>query len=181
MGAPWRRAAAVTLSVIALGVGGVALLTSQRSGTPGVGERASGEGRGSVAGIVLDGFGTPEKVELASFEGKPLVINYWASWCPFCIAEMPDFEKVHQELGSSVAFLGVDIQDDLESAKRLAEQTGVSYPLASDAKGKVYERLRGLAMPTTWFVDERGTIVERFSGPMTADQLRARIREHFDI
>lgn len=181
MGAPWRRAAAVTLSVIALGVGGVALLTSQRSGTPGVGERASGEGRGSVAGIVLDGFGTPEKVELASFEGKPLVINYWSSWCPFCIAEMPDFQKIYADVSDEVEIVGVNIQDDLKTAKRLASTTGVRYPLASDPDGAVYQRLGGFAMPTTWFVDERGAIVEKFSGPMTGEQLRARIRKHFDL
>lgn len=180
MGAPWRRAAVVTLSVIALGAGGVALFSS-RTSTPGVGERASEPSGGSVAGIVLDGFGTSDKLELSSFQGKPLVLNYWASWCPFCIAEMPDFEKVHQEVAASVTFLGVNIQDDLELAEELVAQTGVTYPLAMDPEGKVYERLEGFAMPTTWFVDKRGTIVERFNGPMTADQLRARIREHFDV
>ncbi|MGH7856569.1 MAG: TlpA family protein disulfide reductase, partial [Candidatus Binatia bacterium] len=91
MRAPWRRAAAATLGVVLLGVVGTLLLTRQDQAAPVAGGRPSGGELGSVADVTLDGFGTTEEVELASFRGTPLVLNYWASWCVFCIAEMPDF------------------------------------------------------------------------------------------
>lgn len=135
----------------------------------------------SVADVRFDGFDGAAPITIASLRGKPIVVNYWASWCSFCLAEMPAFEKVRASIAPSVSFLGVDIKDDTTEAKRLAEQTGVTYPLASDPSGAIFRRLGAFAMPTTFFIDDEGRLVERFSGPLDAEQLRARIRKNFGI
>ncbi|MGH7860154.1 MAG: TlpA family protein disulfide reductase [Candidatus Binatia bacterium] len=171
-----RTIALITIFVILGGAAMVTLFTSTRDDG---GTSAGGRSLGSVDGISLDGFDSPEKIELASFEGRPLVLNYWASWCLFCIEEMPDFQNVYERVKDRVHFIGVNVRDDLSAARGLAKATGVKYPLASDPKGEIYQRLRGVAMPTTWFVDKVGRIVERFSGPLTAPELADRIREHF--
>ncbi len=168
-------AAAVAVAAFAFAASRPAPSTSARAKA----SSAPGSDLGSMRGISFEGFGTPKKIEGNSLRGKPVVINYWASWCLFCIEEMPDFQDVYEDVSDRVEFLGVNIQDDLSSARNLAKETGVRYPLASDPRGETYRRLRGFAMPTTWFVDEEGRIVERFSGPLTAEQLRERIDKHF--
>ncbi|MBA2338594.1 MAG: TlpA family protein disulfide reductase, partial [Acidimicrobiia bacterium] len=99
------------------------------------------------------------------------VLNFWASWCPPCLAEMPDFEEVHQQLKGEVAFLGLNLQDDLAAAQRLADQTGVTYPLAADPEGAIFRRFGGIAMPTTVLIDADGEVVEVHAGVIFADDL----------
>lgn len=169
----YLAAAAVVGAAIVL----IALLITTRPGS----DTDSRPELGTVSAIELEGFDGGDKVKLSSFEGKPLVLNYWASWCLFCIEEMPDFQTVYEEVADEVAFLGVNIQDSPSNAKDLLEVTEISYPVASDPEGDVYLDLGGRSMPTTVFVDERGEIVERFSGPLSATQLRERITHNFAI
>jgi cytochrome c biogenesis protein CcmG, thiol:disulfide interchange protein DsbE len=116
------------------------------------------------------------------FRGQPVVLNFWASWCPACVAEMPDFESVHQILGDRVQFVGADMQDLSRSdAQRLVNQTGVSYTLIEDPQGELYAFFGGISMPTTVFIDAKGEIVETHSGTIFADDLEARLREVFDL
>jgi thiol-disulfide isomerase/thioredoxin len=182
------RRQVIVLSIVSVlgAVALVALFTTTGDDTASTARSARGETEtertlGTVDGIRLDGFGSAKRVELTSFRGKPLVLNYWASWCLFCIEEMPDFQSVYEDVEDDVAFLGVNIQDDHGQAKHLAKVTGVSYPLASDPKGDIFQKLKARSMPTTVFVNAKGAIVERFSGPLTADDLRERIRRHFGV
>jgi len=110
-------------------------------------------------------------VSLAELAGRPVVINFWASWCVPCRKEMPAFEAVHRRRGDRVAFLGVDRQDDRSDALRFLARTGVTYPSAYDPDGKldVPYRLRG--MPTTVVVARDGRVTEHVSGPMSQDRL----------
>lgn len=171
-----RIAAATTAAVLLLSAGTAAFLLTRTN------PRDTDGDRRPVAGIVLPGFESAPSVDLASFRGKPLVINYWASWCTFCVAEMPDFEKAHKRLGGRVAFVGVDVMDQLEAAKEFAKRTGVTYTLATDKDASIFKRLGGgLGMPTTFFVDRDGTIVSRFVGPLTLEDLNKRLRKHFGL
>ncbi len=176
----WRRI--VLAAIMVAGVGGVAtaLLTTTGSDSSTTSNRSTKD-LGSVRGIAFDGFGTSEQTELDSLRGKPIVINYWASWCLFCIEEMPAFQDVYERVSDRVEFLGVNIQDNPTSAESLAKATGVRYPLVADPDGEAYKRLGGVSMPTTLFVDAEGRIVERFSGPLTGKELGARIRKHFGV
>ncbi len=125
----------------------------------------------------LDG----EELSLASMAGEPLVVNLWASWCPPCVVEMPDLERVHLDLGEQVRFVGVNTQDDLVQAQALAEQTGVTYELTLDPDGAVFRELEAVAMPTTFLVDADGVIVHRHAGLLTEQQLREMLDEHLGV
>lgn len=121
-----------------------------------------------------------ELTSLPEFQGEPVVVNFWASWCAPCIAEMPDFETVHQALQGQVRFLGLNTQDDRASADELVERTGVTYDLALDPDGELLRAFGVVAMPTTYFVSADGRIVHRHSGLATEQQLRELIDEHLE-
>jgi len=119
----------------------------------------------------LDG----DSAALSELGDKPVVVNFFASWCPACIAEMPDFEAVHQALSGDVDFLGLALQDRAESALALIDETGVTYPVGTDEDGEIFELFKGLGMPTTVFIDANGVVRDVHSGQLSADALRAKI------
>jgi len=118
---------------------------------------------------------------LADLAGTPAVINFWASWCPPCITEMPAFEAVHVELAPQVAFLGFNVGDEPGAARELAERTGVTYPLAEDPDSSIFQAFGGFGMPTTVLVDAEGMIVHMISSRLRAQDLRALIAEHLGV
>jgi cytochrome c biogenesis protein CcmG/thiol:disulfide interchange protein DsbE len=111
------------------------------------------------------------EVSLADAGGKPVVINFWASWCVPCRKEMPAFETVHRRRGNRVAFVGVDRQDDRSDALRFLAKTGVSYPSGYDPEGKLDAPYRLRGMPTTVIVGTDGLVVDHISGPVSEDRL----------
>ncbi|MGH3443171.1 MAG: TlpA family protein disulfide reductase [Nitriliruptorales bacterium] len=121
--------------------------------------------------------GEPGTLRMSSLRGKPSVVNFWATWCPFCVDEMPEFERVHQEVAQDVRFVGIDLEDRDDLALKLAEETGVTYELVTDPDGTYFRAIRGRGMPTTLFVDADGSIIHHQVGPMTGEQLRAFIDE----
>ncbi len=116
----------------------------------------------------------------ADYGGQPLVVNFWASWCPSCVAEMAAaFRPAQENLGDEIAFLGLNIQDERDDALRLVEETGVLFDLGDDSLGDLYLEFGGIGMPFTIFIDADGFIVERHNGPLTEAQLLDMIEEAF--
>ncbi len=113
----------------------------------------------------------------ADYRGRPLVVNFFASWCAPCVAEMPDFEAVHQELGGQVAFLGINLRDQVDDASRLVDTTGITYDVGRDPTGDLATALGVVNMPSTFFVSADGRVVEAHPGALSADDLRARIQK----
>jgi thiol-disulfide isomerase/thioredoxin len=138
----------------------------------------------------FEGFpGTPA-LRLADLKGKPIVLNFWASWCINCIAEMPDFQDVYESLGGKVAFVGMNVtglQGETEAAgQSFAKAKGVRYLLAYDTDGLLYSHfspsVERPVMPITVFVGPDLRVMERhFGGPISAKRLRDDIRKYFDI
>lgn len=116
-----------------------------------------------------------EERTFADYEGQPLVVNFFASWCAPCVAEMPDIEAVHQELGDQVQFLGMNFSDRRSDADGIIDQTGITYEVASDRDGEVFEAFEANAMPTTVFIDAEGRVVDLRSGKLSEDELRRRV------
>lgn len=143
------------------------------------GDRTGGDGL-PVPDVRFDYFDGSEG-SLEDFAGTPTVINFWASWCPPCIIEMPAFEAVHRELRPHVAFLGLNVGDEPGAARRLAEQTGVSYPLGEDPDSAIFQAFGGIGMPTTALVDGDGMIVHMVTTRLKAQDLRALIAEHLGV
>lgn len=119
-----------------------------------------------------------ESLNTAGFLGRPLVLNFFAEWCAPCVREMPAFEEVHQERGDDVAFLGLSTDRVASDGLAIVEQTGVTYEVGRDTADGI-SQLGGTGMPTTVFIDAAGTVVEVHSGELTADDLRARLDQHF--
>lgn len=113
-------------------------------------------------------------------DGRPLVLNFWASWCPPCRAEMPDFDRVASER-PDVLILGIAVEDDPEAAASFGAEIGVGYPLAIDHTGAIAGRFPYLGLPTTWFIRGDGTIVRQWTGGLTYEDLINRINEDFDL
>jgi cytochrome c biogenesis protein CcmG, thiol:disulfide interchange protein DsbE len=134
----------------------------------------------SLPDLEVDHFGG-EPVSLADYSGTPLVVNFWASWCPPCIAEMPDLEAVHQLVDGRVTFVGINTQDTQERAGELVEQTGVTYDLVRDPDAELFQAFGVFAMPTTFYVDASGSIVARHSGLLTRDALLDDLGRHLGV
>lgn len=120
-------------------------------------------------------------IEYATYADRPLVINFFASWCPNCIAEMPEFERVHSLLGDRVAFLGVSQSDAREASIALARETGITYQTAIDERGEFFSAIGGLGMPTTVFIRPGGEIAEVWVGALNAEALRGLVADHLGV
>ena len=121
-----------------------------------------------------------ERFDLADHlatDGRPVVLNLWASWCPPCRAEMPAIDTASQR-HPEVRFVGVAVRDDAAAASAFAEEIAVSYTMAFD-DGTVEDRYPVLAMPATFFISGDGTIVKRHFGVVTVDSLDDDIAELF--
>src|SRR3989344_5134355 len=118
-------------------------------------------------------------VEFADFTGKPLVINSWAAWCPFCRKELVDFAAAQKEFGDNVAIIAIDRAESREMAKKYTDELGVTNDLIFllDPSDSFYQSIGGFSMPETIFVDKDGNIVERKRGPMKINEIRQKIQK----
>ena len=124
----------------------------------------------SVQLALLDGPGTKT---LADWHGTPLVVNFFASWCPSCLAEMPAFERASHDYAGRVVIVGVDSQDSPDDGLRLARQLGITYPLLADTShADLYASLQGQGMPVTAFIRRDGTVKRVYSGALDETLLR---------
>lgn len=109
------------------------------------------------------------------FEGTPLVINFWASWCPACVSELPEFQAVHEQRSDEVTFIGIANADIRPAAVGLAAEVGLTYSLADDPDGVLFREFGLIAMPSTLFVSPGGEILEVFAGQLNESALNDRI------
>ncbi len=130
----------------------------------------------------LAGFaGGPEFRLPDDLQGRPLVLNVWASWCGPCRQEMTAFQDVYLKVKGKVGFLGLDYLDVEAAARRFVAQTGVTYRLAADPKGQAGARLGVASLPATLFIAADGTVRGRHLGAMSATSLRAAIQRYLEV
>lgn len=114
-------------------------------------QAATTTGAMQISGTTLTG----TQFNLASYKGRPVVVNFFAEWCPPCNMEAPDlakFAKAHPE----VAFVGVDENDDLTKAQAFVQKYGLPYPIVYDPQGALGQRYNVQGIPTTFFLDANG-------------------------
>ncbi len=126
-------------------------------------------------------FGTADggTTTLAGHAGEPLVVNYFAAWCPPCRAELPDFEAVSQERLDDVTFIGISKDNTTDAWTGLIDETGVTFETVFEGNSSgTYEIIGGLAMPTTAFVTADGEVAHVHSGILNDELLNQLIDEH---
>jgi thiol-disulfide isomerase/thioredoxin len=124
----------------------------------------------------LDG-STFDLADHIASDGRPIVLNLWASWCPPCRAEMPEINQAAAQ-HPEVAFVGVAIMDAEADASAFARQIGVTYTIAVD-DGSVDDAYPVLGLPATFFIASDGTLVKTHVGPVTVESLDSDIAELF--
>ncbi len=112
------------------------------------------------------------KAKVASFKGKPLVVNFWATWCDPCKAEMPRLAAAARKYAGRVEFLGVDVQDDPAIAARFAAHEGVRYGSVGDPRREVAQTEGLLGLPVTQFYDAKGKRIAVHQGELKAGVLQ---------
>lgn len=120
--------------------------------------------------------GTRRVVDVNSLKGRPVVINFWATWCGPCWEEHPVLVATAQS-NPQVQFLGVVFQDTDEKILGFLEQRGSSYPTVVDDKGKTAIAYGVGGVPETFFLDANGVIVSKFSGPISQMEMQEELRK----
>lgn len=138
-------------------------------------ENVESEGEAQLAPdfTVYDADGNAHK--LSDFRGKPVVLNFWASWCGYCVMEMPEFENAWRELGDEVEFLMVNVtsgRETLESAKSFMAEQGYEFPVYYDTELSATYTYGAYSLPTTYFISPDGTLTAGARGALTAETLQ---------
>jgi cytochrome c biogenesis protein CcmG/thiol:disulfide interchange protein DsbE len=116
-------------------------------------------------------------VHLASFKGRPLMLNFWASWCDPCKREAPLLEATWQRVqGQGVVFLGIDFEDAKGDALNFLQTYGITYPNVIDAGGSVAISYGVSGVPETFFIDRHGVIVHKVIGELTEQTLQSNLQ-----
>jgi thiol-disulfide isomerase/thioredoxin len=117
--------------------------------------------------LSLDG----QAITLSELRGKPVLLNFWATWCPPCRAEMPALQKFHEQYGDQVTLLGINWAEDPETVRRFLERYDITYPNVLDRQGKAFVLYRLTGIPTTFFLDEERIIRGVWLGPLKTDSI----------
>jgi cytochrome c biogenesis protein CcmG/thiol:disulfide interchange protein DsbE len=115
--------------------------------------------------------------DYAKEAGTPVVLNFWATWCPPCRVEMPFFERASRTYDGQVAILGVNQAEKVETIAEYARKNGLTYPLLADTEMKVNNLYAVLNLPTTLFIDRNGVVQEILIGTISQAVLEDRIEE----
>jgi len=100
---------------------------------------------------------------LKEFKGKVIFLNFWATWCPPCIAEMPSIDELHEEMGDEVAFVMLSFDDDFEKAKDFDKRKGYDLPIYAPASN-LPEMFQSSSLPTTYIIDAAGNLALTHKG-----------------
>jgi cytochrome c biogenesis protein CcmG/thiol:disulfide interchange protein DsbE len=154
LGVAWTWAGRVPPSVVASG--------TRLSPAPAVGHPAPE--------FALDG-PAGDSFSLGALRGKPVVLNFWATWCPPCRSEAPDLQSASRRYAGQVSVLAVDQGEPAATVQAYTAQQGLTYPSPLDENGRVSLAYGVHALPTTFFIDRDGIIRQIYVGPLSGPLL----------
>lgn len=122
---------------------------------------------------VYDAQGNP--VKLSDLKGTPVVLNLWASWCPPCREELPDFQRMYEKYGDRVAFMMVNMTDGVQETQAKAQKhiddNGFTFPLYFDHNGEAAYAYYATSLPQTFFINDKGELYTYYPGMISAELL----------
>ena len=149
------------------------------------GSDSSNEGSADIAAsFSFEAFGNEnfeegQPISLDTFEGQPIVLNFWYPSCPPCRLEMPHFEAAFQTHKDEVAFVAIQQLglDSEEEGQKFVEEFGLTYAVGPDTSGTVIKEYKVMTFPTTVFLDADHTVVRKWAGPLNEEKLNELIEE----
>lgn len=158
----WTRATWILLPALAF-IALLAFATSRTAGAPEPGDRAP-----RFTAPLLEG---GDSVALQDLRGRPVFLNFWASWCIPCRDEAEIIRRAHESYGSEVHFVGIDIRDARSDALAFADRYGLDYTLVRDEDLDIYRDYGLTGQPESFFIDGDGVVVQHVNGPLTEETL----------
>lgn len=118
-----------------------------------------------------------KELSLSDLKGKKVFLNFWATWCPPCKAEMPEIEKLYQETkDSDLVIVAVEIGEPLDTVRPFIENNKYNFKVLLDPDQSVETKYNITSIPTSYFIDTEGNIVSKHVGGMNIDQMNAYIK-----
>lgn len=134
------------------------------------GARVAAEEGSLAPDFLLEVVGGGE-ARLSDYRGRPVVLNFWATWCRPCRKEMPQFVEAYDRYrGEGLVIIGVNLQQGAGVIQPFADEYGIEFPLLIDRDGEVGDRYRLLGLPSTFFIDRQGVIRSVYTGPLEGEQ-----------
>ncbi len=167
----WLLLAALIVAALATACGGSG--TTTRTDLPVASIRGiDNTGRGLEVGQLAPDFELQypggRKVKLSDLKGRPVIVNFWATWCAPCEAELPEFVQTYEQYkDQGLEIVGVNAQETGEEANTFVEKYGLSYPIALDSRGEVMDLYAVRGLPTTLFIGPEGRVAVRWAGILT--------------
>jgi cytochrome c biogenesis protein CcmG/thiol:disulfide interchange protein DsbE len=155
----------------------VSLATNGTSASPGNPAAATGSSNGPAPGFTLPALGqSGQQVSLSQYQGKPVIVNFWASWCEPCQQETPLLASWYEQQHGHVVLLGLDENDTTANALKFAHAKGVSYPIGFDPRVTVALAYGADGLPQTFFLNAKHRIVDHVLGAVTKAELAKGLR-----
>jgi peroxiredoxin len=176
----------LAVALLAAGCGSQASDDVVAEGLPNLGEATTrgvdnaqrGLEPGQLAPDFVVQFADGQKTMLSDWQGKPVVLNFWATWCAPCREEMPEFVAAYERYqDDELVILGVNAQETAGQAAEFMRGFAMDFPVALDSRGDVQQLYNVRGLPTTVFIDREGRIVERWAGLLNQRMLEELLAE----
>lgn len=123
-----------------------------------------------------------DNVTLSELRGKKVILNFWATWCPPCEAEMPHFQQYYEQYAEkdNVEILGVNAtyaKEKVERVEQFVEGYALTFPILLEPTGNIAEMYEVMTIPATFFIDEQGRVQRQIKGPLDLDALQGYVAE----